>query len=273
MKVRKVPMKKRGTFDQDGNEKPIPAHKPESDNAEPMDTDTLDTVINEDESAIQTALSAIRTLLLTDRALHDKAAKAFVSSARAYGAHEASFVFRMRDVDLCGAAQCYGLLRMPRMPEWAARNEGEKARWVDAEVDWDAYSYKDVGQERKRQEELKGRENKREKGRRAARERREARERNGAWSREGGRKEERGKRREKRVLKAKWTRAQAEKEAEAKGGVGAVDADAGEPLEEARMVVEDADLDEEMEDWAEERAAKKAKLVPLSVVEGAFDDL
>jgi len=43
--------------------------------------------------------------------------KAFVSFIRAYSKHEASYIFRVKDLDMIGIAKCYGLLRLPSMPE------------------------------------------------------------------------------------------------------------------------------------------------------------
>jgi ATP-dependent RNA helicase DDX55/SPB4 len=56
--------------------------------------------------------------------------KAFVSFVRAYSKHEASYVFRLKDLDLIGIAKSYGLLRLPRMPELK-----ELEGWEDADVD------------------------------------------------------------------------------------------------------------------------------------------
>lgn len=94
-------------------------------------------------------LHRIRAILLTDRELHDKAAKAYVSSLRAYSKHEASFIFRLADIDFHSLAIAYGLLRLPAMPEikaWQKKRESAKGKekesgaeveqeWEDAAVD------------------------------------------------------------------------------------------------------------------------------------------
>ena len=50
---------------------------------------------------------------------------------RAYSKHEASYIFRVKDLDLVGIAKSYGLLRLPRMPELrAVSREG----WQDADI-------------------------------------------------------------------------------------------------------------------------------------------
>jgi ATP-dependent RNA helicase DDX55/SPB4 len=61
--------------------------------------------------------------------------KAFVSSIRSYTKHEASFLFRLQDVDLIGLAQSYGLLKLPKMPELKGKEKDVEARWKDAELD------------------------------------------------------------------------------------------------------------------------------------------
>ena len=61
-----------------------------------------------------------------------QAAKAFVSFVRAYSKHEASYIFRVRDLDFVGLAKSFGLLRLPRMPEL---KDVPKDGWADADVD------------------------------------------------------------------------------------------------------------------------------------------
>lgn len=55
-----------------------------------------------------------------------------MSSIRAYTKHEASFIFRLADVNLPALAKSYALLRLPRMPEL---KDADKSGWTDAEVD------------------------------------------------------------------------------------------------------------------------------------------
>lgn len=95
--------------------------------------------------------SAIRTEVLKDRALHDKAQKAFVSWVRAYSKHAASSIFRVPDLDWADLGAAWGLLRLPKMPElkgWA----GDKS--LGTGVDFDTFAYKDKTRELRRREEL-----------------------------------------------------------------------------------------------------------------------
>ena len=57
--------------------------------------------------------------------------KAFVSFVRAYSKHEASYIFRIKDLDLIGVAKSFGLLRLPKMPEMKTVNRDS---WQDAEI-------------------------------------------------------------------------------------------------------------------------------------------
>jgi len=62
-----------------------------------------------------------------------QAVKAYVSFIRAYTKHEASYIFRLKDLDLVGVARCFGLLRLPRCPELkGAANVA--AGWRDEDV-------------------------------------------------------------------------------------------------------------------------------------------
>lgn len=110
LNVRKIPLAREQYLDQDLEGRDEPAE---------MDPAALD------------LLATIRQILLTERELHDKAAKAFVSSLQAYSKHEATFIFRLTDLDLHSVAISFGLLRIPAMPEvkeWRKRQENIKKR-------------------------------------------------------------------------------------------------------------------------------------------------
>jgi len=103
-----------------------------------------------EDSNITSYLNKVRAILETDRAIHDLVAfffsdsifrltpfilqqgmKAFVSFVQAYSKHEASYIFRVKDLDLVGVAKSFGLLRLPRMPELKSV---DREGWEDAEV-------------------------------------------------------------------------------------------------------------------------------------------
>ncbi|GAA5853902.1 hypothetical protein JCM3766R1_006584 [Sporobolomyces carnicolor] len=106
------------------------------------------------EEAARDTLDEMRKAILTDRDLHDRGLKAFVSSIRSYSKHEASYLFRLQDLDLVGLAQSFGLLKMPKMPELKGKEKDVEARWTDAEIDWDEYAYADKTREKQRRAEL-----------------------------------------------------------------------------------------------------------------------
>lgn len=73
--------------------------------------------------------ATLRTLVLSDRAHHDRAQRAFVSWVRAYGKHvAATSIFRVADLDWRDLADAWGLLRLPRMPELATAVAAAKKR-------------------------------------------------------------------------------------------------------------------------------------------------
>ena len=123
MKVRKVPLRPFSSLSLDGT--------PDADEARAL-------------------AAAFRKVVLSDRDLHERGAKAFVSFARAYSKHEASYIFRIRDLDLVGLARSYGLLKLPKMPEV----KGKEEQWEEVAVGWDEYAYADKVREKQRKDEL-----------------------------------------------------------------------------------------------------------------------
>ena len=123
------------------------------------------------DSAAEKMMEEMRVVVRQERELADKvcfhvvvnrsrsdeqSAKAFVSGLRAYTKHEASYIFRVVDLDFNSLAIGYGLLRLPAMPEvrdWRKRKEAEQKQreqavaegkevepvevigWTDADVD------------------------------------------------------------------------------------------------------------------------------------------
>jgi ATP-dependent RNA helicase DDX55/SPB4 len=210
-----------------------------------------------DEPAVASFLSQIRDTVLTDRALNDKAVKGFVSFVRAYSKHEASYIFRIKDLDLIGAAKSFGLLRLPRMPELKDAN---KTGWENASLDWNAYAYADRAQEAKRREsQCKPEVQKETTNTRAAK-----RKRNASWSQQEANKEEREKRKLKRGRKRQWLKSQT-----------AANHSATTPVKS--QSAEDSRDDED--DWdefvEEERLAKKVRkgTTTQQVFDAEFGDL
>ncbi|KAF7294715.1 RNA helicase [Mycena indigotica] len=244
--IRKIPITERPYFIQPRAQQ-LPSTANEDDS----------TSLQYEDDQVAEFLSQIRALLLTDRAIHDQAAKAFVSFVRAYSKHEASYIFRVKDLDLVGVAKSYGLLRLPNMPEM---RDLSREGWEDASLDWNVFSYADKAQEAKRiaagAAAASIPESVREKKRS---ERAEKKKINTAWSDKVVKKEERDKRREKKDKKRKWLKMQTE-EAKEKNA-------------------EDADTVGQEDDWEEmareERMAKKMRKgqVSRSEFDAEFGDL
>ncbi|KAI0116473.1 ATP-dependent rRNA helicase SPB4 [Nemania sp. FL0031] len=93
----------------------------------------------------------IRDIVRKDRALYDKAQKAFVSWVRSYSKHTASSIFRTGDLDWEALGHGWGLLRLPKMPE-ARHFQGD--RRLGCDIDWDTYAYQNKTREKQRLESL-----------------------------------------------------------------------------------------------------------------------
>ncbi|KAF8165322.1 DEAD-domain-containing protein [Crassisporium funariophilum] len=200
-------------------------------------------------------LGRIRALLKKDRSLHDQAMKAFVSFIRAYSKHEASYIFRLKDLDLVGVAKSFGLLRLPKMPELKSV---DRESWEDEKISasWDSFQYSDPAQEAKRvaalaeAAALASGERERRQSERAGK-----KKKNTAWSAKVEKQEEREKRRGKRKLKKKWLKSQE---------VAASTADDTVPGKRQRDdEADDNGSKEDMDDWAElareERMVKRVR--------------
>ncbi|KAL8867361.1 MAG: hypothetical protein Q9174_005714 [Haloplaca sp. 1 TL-2023] len=97
------------------------------------------------------ASEKIRAKVLTDRAFHDKAQRAFVSWVKAYSKHQASSIFRISDLDWADLGRAWGLLKLPKMPE-LKKWDGDRKLGLD--IDFDDYAYKDKAREIARREQM-----------------------------------------------------------------------------------------------------------------------
>ncbi|KAI0136888.1 P-loop containing nucleoside triphosphate hydrolase protein [Xylariales sp. AK1849] len=94
------------------------------------------------------ATERIRVAVKEDRAVYEKAQRAFVSWIRSYTKHTASSIFRVGDLDWADLGKGWGLLRLPKTPE-SKSFQGDKK--LGLEMDWDAFAYKDKTREKARQ--------------------------------------------------------------------------------------------------------------------------
>lgn len=213
-----------------------------------------------------------------------QSAKAFVSFIRAYSKHEASYIFRLKDLDIVGLAKSFGLLRLPKMPEFKDVN---KDQWSDADVDvsylislyrvhietntiqWSSYAYADKAQEAKRLATLATKSaEKIEKEQEQRRiQRADQKKANASWSEKAGKRDEREVRKEKKKRKKQWLKTQSTSEV------------AQKDLKRARNDDEDVADSNDEEDWSEiareERMAKKVRRGDISrkAFDAEFGDL
>ncbi|GBC07582.1 hypothetical protein RclHR1_07550002 [Rhizophagus clarus] len=113
----------------------------------PDNSETQDTV----DEGNGNLLKQVQDIVLADRDLHDKGTKAFVSYVRFYTKHDASYIFRLKDLDLGKVAKGYGLLRLPKMPEL---KDYKTNNFEEFTVDMDEYKYADKSREKKRRQKL-----------------------------------------------------------------------------------------------------------------------
>ncbi|KAF9247068.1 DEAD-domain-containing protein [Melanogaster broomeanus] len=227
--VRKIPIRRHPYIRVDGALATEVLSEPESE----------DPVVNRALSDKVRPLRCIDTPQICSIGCHLQGAKGFVSFVRAYSKHEASYIFRISDLDLIGVAKSFGLLRLPRMPELT---DADKTGWSDAQVDWDTYKYADKAQEAKRIQERP----KKEASRDTAETRAAKRKRNTSWSEQVENKVQKEKRKLKKERKRQWLKAQT-------ATAGAGEAKTQNPEEG----------DDEKDDWdelaREERVAKKVR--------------
>ncbi|CAG0894707.1 unnamed protein product [Darwinula stevensoni] len=77
-----------------------------------------------EEGKVKPTKELLEGLQIRDRAMMDKANRAFVSFIQFYCKHPLYLVFQLKEMNLGKLAQGFGLLRMPRMPEFRALARG-----------------------------------------------------------------------------------------------------------------------------------------------------
>lgn len=160
----------------------------------PVSKLTAPSIVVSDDDASMTA-STVRKTVLADRAIHDKAQRAFPSWVKSYSKHQASHIFRVNELDWEDLGKGWGLLKLPKMPE-LKRWDGDKALGLD--VDFHTYAYKDKQREALRQQALK------ERDENSVTKPLNSKEKRKAWSNKLEQHEERERRREKKQTKRQW---------------------------------------------------------------------
>jgi ATP-dependent RNA helicase DDX55/SPB4 len=116
--------------------------------------------ITDSEAAQMTA--DIRALTMQKRELHDRAAKAFVSSVQAYNKTIPSDIFNISKIDWPETGKAWGLLRWPKMPELRRHYPDavpDRTLNLDMPADFDLINlaYADAAREEKRQADIEAR--------------------------------------------------------------------------------------------------------------------
>lgn len=92
-----------------------------------------------------------------NRTIFDKANRAFVSHIQAYSKHECSFLLRVNDLNLAKIASCYGLLKMPLMPELKQKKSATSGQNDDFIAPKMAFDINQIRYKNKQQEEARQR--------------------------------------------------------------------------------------------------------------------
>lgn len=140
---------------------------------------------SEQEDAAASKLTAeLRKLNLSDLATHDLFTMALVSHLKAYGKHEARFIFTMKDLvrEVRPMARSWGAVRLPRLGEIKVERSSSKKKqkdqvdeegelgeeaiaeqegWLDGRVDLKTWKYKDPAKEKSRLAKLEASEKRR----------------------------------------------------------------------------------------------------------------
>ncbi|KAI8507384.1 ATP-dependent RNA helicase ddx55 [Branchiostoma belcheri] len=101
---------------------------------------------------VKDVLPKLRKMSLKDRAMYEKAMRAFVSFVQFYRKHECSLIFRFKDLHIPSLAKGFGLLKIPSMPELRGQQFPE---FIAADVDISNIPYKDKQREKLRQQRLR----------------------------------------------------------------------------------------------------------------------
>ncbi|KAK3841429.1 MAG: P-loop containing nucleoside triphosphate hydrolase protein [Linnemannia gamsii] len=233
----------------------------------------------EDDAENVEFLKSLQKIVRTDRDLHDKGTMAYVSFIRSYSKHEASFIFRSRDLDLGALARGYALLRLPKMPELKNEKSGGAMQgFTPADIDMDKYKYQDKQKEAVRVKKLADYKAKQEQKEKEAAlnggkndKKRKPINKASSWSEKVEAKERKMDRQLKKQRKRDYLKRLANGEIKAGEGDDAEGDDGDDDDDEADEKMESKDKKDEDEDedtWEdlarEERLAKKVKKGKLS---------
>ncbi|RKP10546.1 P-loop containing nucleoside triphosphate hydrolase protein [Thamnocephalis sphaerospora] len=260
MRVRKIPMIRHPYVLADLT---LAKHAAEAMSVDSQDDNTTRPVDEADADGDE-LIQALRKQVANDRDLYERGTRAFVSYIRSYTKHEATYIFRVKDLDICRAAMGYALLKLPKMPEMKDR---DATAFIEYDVNVDSIKYADKVREKARQKRLQAEKTKTKDDKGAHKKRKEA------WSDARDARDRRRERREKRERKRTYLE---QKKAEE------IDKLIAAARQENENGGGDGDgNDDDADDWAElqreERLAKKLKKGKITKDEFerelGFDDL
>ncbi|KAG2235171.1 P-loop containing nucleoside triphosphate hydrolase protein [Thamnidium elegans] len=226
LKLRKIPLQRRGYI--------LADHSIVDNSVVDESDDEKATSSQVKDDTLMDFIASVRKIVKTDRDISDRAIKAFVSWARAYSKHEASYIFRIKDLDLASLAMGFGLLKLPKMPELKAQQFQKEYvnKFVDEDgLDWDKFKYTDKMREAKRLRELK------EYQLKIAKQKPQQKKKlNVAWSEKVDAKERKVVRKEKKQAKKEFLKKQEQEQVETKKrDIEEVEEEWKELAEEERM--------------------------------------
>ncbi|CAD5116769.1 unnamed protein product [Dimorphilus gyrociliatus] len=96
-------------------------------------------------------LNKVRKFSKADRAIYERAIRAYVSFVRAYSKHECNVIFNVNELDFGGLAYSFGLLHLPSMPEL---RKTTVVNFEPVEMDYQSIKFKDKLREKARQTRL-----------------------------------------------------------------------------------------------------------------------
>ncbi|KAI8885193.1 DEAD-domain-containing protein [Backusella circina FSU 941] len=241
LKLRKIPLERRKYILEGGMLVDNHVEKTEE------ETNTSSRV---EDPSLPDFIKSIRSIARTDRDVSDRAIKAFVSWARAYSKHEASYIFRVKDLDLGALATGFGLLKLPKMPEL---RQVKDINFDAEDMNWDEFKYTDKMREAKRLRELKEYQ---EKIKQAKPQQHLQKKKTAAWSDKAEAKERKQVRKEKKQKKREFLKRQAEEDKE---------------TQKRKLEEDQEDIDDWEEMAKEERMAKKVRKGQMNKKD--FDDM
>ncbi|XP_074641079.1 ATP-dependent RNA helicase DDX55-like isoform X2 [Tubulanus polymorphus] len=92
-------------------------------------------------------LEKLKKLAMKDRAIFEGGMRAFVSFIQAYGKHECSLIFKMKDLDIAKLGRGFSLLKLPKMPELKSKSFPD---FEEAEIDTTKIPFRDKTREKAR---------------------------------------------------------------------------------------------------------------------------